>query len=152
MANTYSQIHVHLVFAAKARYPQLTNQHQKQIHAYLAGKAKENECYINAIGGTDDHIHILININPKYSISDIAKILKGSSSHYINEKKISYTHFEWQTGYGAFSVSQSNLSKVIDYIRSQAEHHRKLSFMDEYVSLLDKYKISYEKPYLFEPV
>lgn len=151
MANTYYQIHVHLVFAAKERYPLLTGQHQKNIHAYLAGKAKEHNCYINAIGGTEDHLHILININPKISISEITKTLKGSSSHYINERKMSPAHFEWQTGYGAFSVSQSNVGKVTEYVRNQPEHHRKCSFSEEYISLLGKHNIDYDRQFIFRP-
>jgi putative transposase len=94
MANTFTQIYIHLVFATKERCPQLKNQHQKQIYAYLVSKAKENECYVKAIGGVNDHVHLLIIINPKHSVSDLAKLLKGSSSHYINEMKLSPRHFE----------------------------------------------------------
>jgi len=152
MANAYAQIYIHLVFATKERCPNLTNQHQKQIYAYMVSKAKENECYVNAIGGTNDHIHLLITLNQKHSISEIAKLLKGSTSHYINELKISPKHFEWQTGYGAFSVSQSSVSKVINYIQTQAEHHNKVTFADEFQALLKKYEIIYDEKFVFEPV
>jgi len=152
MANTYTQLYVHLVFATKERSPILINQNQKQIYAYLVSKSKENECFIKTIGGTDDHIHVLMSIDPKHSVSDIAKVLKGSSSHYINEMKLSPKHFEWQSGYGAFSVSQSSVSKVINYIKTQAEHHNKVSFIDEFKLLLEKYQIDYDKKFMFEPV
>jgi REP element-mobilizing transposase RayT len=114
------------------------------------GKAKENECYVKAIGGTNDHIHMLITIDPTKSISEVAKVLKGSSSHYINEMKVTPKHFEWQTGYGAFSVSQSSVSKVIDYIQNQPEHHNKVSFTDEFLALLKKYQVAHDEKYVFE--
>jgi putative transposase len=152
MANTFTQIYIHLVFATKERCPMLIDQNQKQIYAYLVAKAKENECYVKAIGGMNDHIHMLITLNPKHSVSEIVKVLKGSSSHYINEMKVSPRHFEWQTGYGAFSVSQSSVSKVASYIRTQEEHHKKVSFTDEFLALLKKYEIKFDSKYLFEQV
>jgi putative transposase len=152
MANTFTQIYIHLVFATKERCPQLQNQHQKQIYAYLVAKAKENECYVKAIGGMNDHIHMLVTLNPKHSVSEIVKVLKGSSSHYINEMKVSPRHFEWQTGYGAFSVSQSSVSKVASYIRTQEEHHKQVTFNDEFIAMLKKYEVKFDSKYLFEQV
>lgn len=152
MSNTYTQIYVHYVFATKERCPLLQNKHQKQIYAYLVSKSKENECYVKAIGGTDDHIHMLISVSPKLSISELAKVLKGSTSHYINDLKLSPKHFEWQLGYGAFSVSQSSVGKVVDYIRTQPLHHSKVSFTDEFIELLKKYEVKFDKQYMFEQV
>lgn len=152
MANTYTQIYIHFVFATKERCPQLQNQKQQHIYAYIVSKAKENECYVKAIGGTSDHLHVLVALDPKHSISEIAKVLKGSSSHYINEKKLSPKHFEWQTGYGAFSVAQSNLDIVVKYIRNQVEHHKNVTFGVEFLSLLKKYKIQYDDKFVFDPV
>jgi putative transposase len=152
MANAFTQLYVHYVFATRERCPLLKNQYQKQIFAYLVGKAKEHECFVKAIGGTDDHIHLLVTLDAKISISEFAKVLKGSSSHYINDMKISPKHFEWQVGYGAFSVSQSSVAKVVNYIRNQVEHHHKVSFQDEFIALLQKYQVKYEQKYVFETV
>ncbi len=152
MANTYTKIYIHYIFAVKERCPLLRNKHQKQIYSYIAAKCKENDYFLSAIGGTDNHLHLLITIQPTQSVSEVARILKGSASHYINKMKISPKHFEWQVGYGAFSVSQSSMSKVCAYIRNQEIHHQKLSFREEFQTLLDKYQVKYESKYLFDEV
>jgi REP element-mobilizing transposase RayT len=97
-----------------------------------------------------DHAHILIGLNPKYAISEVVRDIKSSSSTFINEQKLSHHHFRWQEGYGAFSYSESEYSKVATYISNQPEHHKRQSFKDEYVEILNSLDIQYKAEYLFD--
>lgn len=105
-----------------------------------------------AINGMPDHVHVFIGMNPKQSISDMMQNLKGDSSKWINEKKVVRGHFEWQSGYGAFSYSHSQIDAVVQYIINQEEHHRKRTFTEEYIALLQKFDVAYDNRYLFEPL
>jgi len=152
MANTYTQLYVHLVFATKERCPVLTDDRQNEIYAYITALVRDNDSYLFAIGGTDDHLHLLISLHPSHSVSDMARIVKANSSRIINKKEWLKRRFSWQEGYGAFTCSQSNLDQVIHYIKHQKEHHSKQTFLDEYKDLLFKYQIEYNHDYIFTPV
>ncbi len=152
MANTYSQIYVHLVFATKERCPVLTDERQNEVYAYITELVKDYNSYLFAIGGMDDHLHLLISLHPAHSVSEVVRIIKANSSRIINKKEWLKRRFSWQEGYGAFSVSQSSLDKVIHYIKNQKEHHSKQPFVDEYIDLLSKYRIEYNHEFIFAHV
>ena len=99
-----------------------------------------------------DHIHVFLGLRPSQSLSDLMQDIKGSSSRWINEKRLVSGHFSWQEGYRAFSYSKSHVDQVIEYIKNQEIHHRKKSFMEEYLEFLEKFEIPYDERYIFKPV
>lgn len=151
MANTYTQIYIHYVIATQHRMRFLTAEIQQELYAYSAGLIKEFHCFLHGIGGTNDHLHLLVGLHPTLAVSEFAQKFKANTSRFINEKGWALGKFQWQEGFGAFSVSQSGLRKVREYIRNQTEHHRRQSFTSEFEELLTKYSITYDKRYLFLP-
>lgn len=150
MANTYTQIYVMLVFAVKGKKQLIHPNIEEKIHKYISGTVKNFSQKFICINGMQDHVHILFSMTPKYALSDVVKEIKVSSSKMINEKKMFNEAFHWQTGFGAFSYSKSQLNDVIHYINTQKEHHKKVSFKDEYISLLKAFGIEYNENYVFE--
>lgn len=150
MANTYTQIHIHFVFAVKFRDGIINSQWKNTLYKYITGTIHNNNHKLLAINGTSDHIHILIGLRPSQSISDLMKDVKQSSSKWINENKLVNGHFEWQEGYGAFSHSKSQINKVIDYIVNQESHHKKLTFKEEYLDFLKKFEVDYDDKFIFK--
>jgi putative transposase len=150
MANTYTQIHIHFVFAVKFRDGIINSQWKNTLYKYITGTIHNNNHKLLAINGTSDHIHILIGLRPSQSISDLMKDVKQSSSKWINENKLAKGHFEWQEGYGAFSHSKSQINKVIDYIDNQESHHKKLTFKEEYLDFLKKFEVDYDEKFVFK--
>lgn len=122
------------------------------MYRYMTGIVQNQGHKLLAINGMPDHVHVFIGMNPKQSISDMMQNLKGDSSKWINEKKVVRGHFEWQSGYGAFSYSHSQIDAVVQYIINQEEHHRKRTFTEEYLALLQKFDVAYDNRYLFEPL
>lgn len=140
MSHSLTKIWIHLIFGTKGRMPLIKESFEKKLHVHIK-QIIENDfkCLISAINGTSDHIHILILQNQNYSIAEIAKNVKGNSSHWINQNGFIKNKFAWQTGYGAFSISESMIDKVKKYIENQKEHHRKMSFAEEYKRFEMKY-------------
>ena len=149
MANTFSQIYIHVVFSVKHRGNLITPKFKDDLSKYICGIVNNNEQKVYAINGVSDHIHILLSIKPSCSLSDLMKDVKASSSKWINEKKYVHGKFQWQEGFGAFSVSQSQLNKIICYIDNQEAHHTKTTFDQEYIEFLKSYKIQYDGKYVF---
>ena len=150
MANTYTQIHIHFVFAVKFRHGIIQSKWKEDLYKYITGIIQNNNHKLLAINGMSDHIHILIGLRPAQSISDLMKEVKQSSSKWINENKLTNGHFEWQEGYGAFSYSKSQISQVINYIQNQEIHHKKKTFKEEYVDFLEKFEIDYDEKFVFK--
>jgi len=150
MANTYSQIYLHIVFTVKHRNNLIQNSWKDELYKYICGIVNSNKQKVYAIGGVSDHIHILLSIKPNIAISDLVREIKTCSSKWINEKQFLKEKFLWQEGFGAFSSSQSKLNTIIAYINNQEEHHNRKKFKDEYVGLLKKFNIEYDERYLFE--
>ncbi|MFZ0598380.1 MAG: IS200/IS605 family transposase [Flavobacterium sp.] len=150
MANTYTQIHIHFVFAVKFRQAIINKNWKPNLYKYIAGIIKNNNHKLLAINGVSDHIHILIGIRTVQSISDLMKIIKQDSSKWINSNKFSQFHFEWQEGYGAFSYSKSQLSTVVNYIENQELHHQKKTFREEYIDFLEKFEVDYDEKFIFK--
>jgi putative transposase len=151
MADIFSQIYIHVVFAVKDRENLINKNWKDELYKYCCGIVNNNNQKVYAINGVADHVHILLSIKPNCSLSDIVRdIIKANSSKWINSKQFVKGKFQWQEGFGAFSVSQSQLDKVIGYIDKQESHHQKLSFRQEYTGLLQSYKIEYDEKYLFD--
>jgi putative transposase len=149
MANTYSQIYIHLVFAVKGRENVIDKSFKNELYKYICGIVTNKKQKVFSINGVADHIHILVSIGPDYSISNLVKDIKVNSTKWINERKFVMGKFQWQEGFGAFSVSQSQISKVATYIDNQEEHHMKTTFRQEYIDFLKSYNIEYDEKYIF---
>ena len=128
MPNTYTQIHIHLIFAVKSRKNLIYENHRIELEKYICGIISNKKCKILAIYCNPDHTHILIGMNPTISISDLTRDIKANSSKFINEQRWIPLRFNWQEGFGAFSYSRSQLGAVIRYIENQQKHHAKKSF------------------------
>ncbi|HMV51694.1 MAG TPA: IS200/IS605 family transposase [Blastocatellia bacterium] len=149
MANTYTSLHYHLVFSTKNRVAGLKPEIENRVWAYLGGVARKHKMTALQIGGCDDHIHALVMASPVMSPSQIAQYLKGDSSRWIHETFPELREFAWQEGYGAFSVSKSNLPSVVAYIQSQRTHHQQKSFQEEYLEFLQKHGVEYDERYVW---
>lgn len=150
MANTYTQIYMHMVFAVSGRQGLIPKQHKEELHKYITGIISQQKQKLIAINGMPDHIHILIGLKPDMALSSLVREIKASSSKFINERQWVRGRFNWQEGFGAFSYSHSQLNAVINYIRNQEHHHARHSFKAEYLSLLKRFAIAYEEKYVFD--
>ena len=141
MSHTYTNIYVHLVWGTKHRESQISDRHKIRMHKYIRAIIDSLGSKTIAIGGMPDHIHILVSLAPKLSISKVVQKVKVHSTLFYNKELCLEGQFSWQEGYGAFSVSESVVKKVITYIDNQEEHHKKGSFRDEFIALLKRHKI-----------
>jgi putative transposase len=146
MSHTYSQNVVHVVFSTKERRKTIPGDLQPRMRAYVAGTCQKIGILVHAIGGTEDHIHLLIQIPPTLPLSKAVLAVKSNSSRWASEEGYK---FAWQEGYGAFSVSHSVLPSAVQYIRNQAEHHRKMGFDEEFLALLKKHAIDFDPKFVF---
>jgi putative transposase len=140
---------MHCTFSTKGRYPFINSDLESRLWPYLGGIARENRMKALAIGGTTDHLHALLSLPGMMSFAKAVQLIKGGSSKWINDSFPGPKKFEWQEGYGAFSVSSSQVPKTIAYINNQKEHHRKKSFQEEFLELLTKHGIEYDQRYVF---
>jgi putative transposase len=152
MANTYTQIHIQAVFAVQNRDCIIQRTWKDELHKYISGIVENNNHKLLAINGMPDHIHILFGLRPSQSLSDLMQDIKGSSSKWINEKGFVKGKFSWQEGYGAFSYSKSDVTNIIQYIVNQTVHHKKKTFMEEYLEILKEFEINYDDRFVFKPV
>jgi len=152
MPNTYTQIHIQAVFAVKYRLSVIQRDWKDELYKYITGIIQQNGHKLLIINGVEDHTHIFFGMRPTQSLSDLMQDVKGNSSKWINEKKFVSSHFEWQSGFGAFSYSKSQIADVIKYIQNQEAHHAKQTFLDEYRELLDQFDIEYDERYIFKPL
>ena len=150
MANVYTQVYLQLVFSPMRHENVIPQKHKEELQKYTTGIIQNRKHKLLAINFMPDHIHILIGYNPSQALPDLVRDIKANSSKFINEKKWLPGRFQWQEGYGAFSYSRSQLDDVIHYIKSQEEHHKRASFKEEYLKLLEKYEVDYDPDYLFD--
>ena len=150
MANTYSQISIHCVFAVKGRENIITQNFRDDLHKYMSGVLKNDDVFPLAVGGWKDHIHVFFELLPNLKISDIIRNLKSVSSKWINDNHFVLGKFQWQEGYGAFSYSRSQRNDVIKYIINQEEHHRTKTFREEYLEMLKKFEVEFKDEYVFD--
>lgn len=152
MANTYTQIHIQAVFTVKNRESLISESWQEELYKYISGIIRNNNHKLLAINGMPDHVHILFGLRPSQSLSSLIQDVKGSSSKWINERKLVKGRFSWQEGFGAFSYSIREISRIAEYIENQKIHHRNKSFRNEYIEFLRHFDVDYDDKYLFTPV
>ncbi len=150
MENTYSNLFYHIVFSTKGRKDLIACDIEERVWAYIGGIARNHEIVAIQVGGIENHIQVLIMARPKFAPSQIVQWIKGESSRWIHETFSDLRSFEWQDGFGIFSVSKSNVPEVIEYIKNQREHHAKQTFEDEYISMLKLNGIDYDERYVFD--
>ncbi len=153
MPNTYTQLHIQLVFAVKYRAALIHKEWKEDLHKYITGIFQHNEHKMLQINGMPDHIHIFIGMRPHQSISSIVQNVKTESSKWIKTQKFCKDSFSWQEGFGAFSYSKSHVPRVIRYIQNQETHHQKETFLNEYRKMLKLFEVAFDEKYIFkEPV
>ncbi len=152
VANTYTQIYLHIVFAVEGRQSLIPSEHNQELQKYITGIVSSQKHKLIAINNMPDHLHLLIGMRPDASLSDLVRDIKAFFAKFINEKHWVAGRFSWQEGFGAFSHARSQLGTVIRYIENQPKHHQKKSFRDEYIALLEKFEVDYEQRYIFKTV
>ncbi len=152
MSNTYTQIHIQVVFAVHSRQSLINADWKDKLYKYITGIIQNNNHKVLQINGMPDHIHILFGMRPTQSLSDLMKQVKQDSSKWINKQGFVNSKFSWQSGYGAFSYSKSEVPKIINYIKNQEEHHKKIAFQDEYLKLLKDFNVDYDARYILKSV
>lgn len=150
MANTYTQLYIHVIFSPKGRASLISPKWKDEVYKYITGIVTNKKQKLIAINGMPDHIHVLLGIKPDCNLSDLVRDIKANSSRFINEKRWVPGKFEWQQGFGAFTVGHSQLDIVIAYILNQEDHHKTRSFKEEYIEFLERYEIDYRPEYVFQ--
>jgi len=150
MAHTYTSILVHAVFSTSGRAPLLTDDLRPEMHAYLAGILRRLEAVPIIVGGATDHVHLLARLPADLAVADCLRVLKTNSSRWAKARGPQRRSFAWQGGYGAFSVSESKRGAVIRYIQDQEQHHRRISFQEEFLKLLKSHGVEFDERYIWQ--
>jgi REP element-mobilizing transposase RayT len=151
MPQSLARVHVHIVFSTKHRFPFFSDKGlRSEMHAYLGGACNGMDCPVVVVGGVADHVHLLCLLSRKRTIAEFLKEIKGQSSRWVKSKGSAFRKFEWQRGYGIFSVSESGVPTVKRYIEMQEQHHRKKQFKEEYRTLLMEYGIMPDERYVWD--
>lgn len=150
MGQSYCNLLFHMVFSTKHRAPLITNEIQSRIFSYLAGALKREKGIPILINGMEDHVHILAVLHQTTCVADVLRNIKANSSKWLHRDVQGHDEFAWQSGYGAFSVSASQKDTVLQYIRNQAEHHKSMTFQQEFIGLLKKHGIEYDERYIWD--
>ena len=147
---SHTQLTYHVVFSTKYRRPVMSANIRERVYEYMGGTIRGRKGHLLEVGGVEDHIHLLMNIPPTESVSNFIRDVMSGTSKWINDSNLVSQDFRWQKGYGAFTVSFSQIESVRDYIQNQEIHHRKLTFKQEYVLMLKRHNIQFEDRFLFE--
>jgi REP element-mobilizing transposase RayT len=150
MANVYTQIYLHLVFSPIGHENVIPQRHKEELQKYTTGIIKNLNHKLLAINFMPDHVHILAGCNPSQPLPDLVRDIKANSSRFFNGNKWLPGKFQWQKGYGAFSYSRSHVDDVINYINTQEEHHKRASFKEEYLKLLERFEVDFDPGFLFD--
>ena len=150
MANTYTQLYIHFIFAVKSNKCLIQKKWSNELQKYITGISHNLKCKTLSINNVADHIHLFISKHPTISESEYVQKIKNNSARWINKSNFLINDFSWQSGYGAFTYSRSQINNVCKYISNQQEHHRKYTFHEEYISFLEKFSIDYNESYLFD--
>ena len=145
---SYAKLHYHIVFATKGRRPLVTGAVLPRLVKYLGGIVRGSKGKLLEANGPEDHLHLAVMLHPQTAVSDLVCDIKANSSRWVQETFPDMCSFAWQDGYAAFSVSHSALGSVIDYIRNQREHHRKITFKEELIALLNRHEIEFDQRYV----
>lgn len=149
MANTYTQLYFHIVFAVKGRQNHISTKWKDELYKYISGIIANKDQKLFIINGIPNHIHLLIGTKPNCNLSDLVRDIKANSSKWINEKEFINGKFEWQTGFGAFTLGQRQIPTIVNYIKNQEEHHKVQTFKEEYIDFLKDYEIDFKHEYIF---
>lgn len=150
MANTYTQIHIHCIFAVKYRLAIIKAEWKERLHQYITGIVQNHNHKMIAINSMPDHLHMLFGMRPTQSLSDLMRIVKGDSSEWINRERFTNVPFRWQEGFGGFGYEKKRIPVVADYIANQELHHQKKTFLEEYTEFLNNFEVVYDEQYLFK--
>jgi REP element-mobilizing transposase RayT len=150
MPQSFASLHHHFVFSTKNREPFITEELQPRLYAYIGGIVRDTKSCLVAAGGMPDHIHLLVDLSRELAVAVALRLIKSNSSGWIHKTFPEQRAFAWQNGYGAFAVSYSNADSVEAYIASQAEHHRKQTFKQEFIAFLKRHKIEYDERYIWD--
>lgn len=152
MPHSLTKIWIHSVFGTKNRESLIISEFEQGLHEHIKEQLERDfGCTVGCINGIENHVHILFLLNPNYSVAEIMKNAKGESSHWWNQNDFTDGKFAWQVGYGAFSVSESDMESVARYIRNQKEHHKKKSFIEEYEEFMKRHGLNHEKETVQNP-
>jgi putative transposase len=146
LSHTYVQNVVHIVFSTKERRKIIPRDMKERVWSYIAGICKQEKIFVHAVGGMEDHIHLLLQIPPTMTLAEAVRTVKSNSSSWMKQE---IKKFSWQEGYGGYSVSKSQIPVVVRYIKNQERHHKKMSFEDEFLALLEKHEIEFDPKYVF---
>jgi len=152
MANTFTQIHIHAIFAVQNRMSLIEKSWKERLYEYIIAIIQKHGHKVLTIGGMPDHIHILFGFRPTQALSSLMQEVKRDSSEWINRQRLVLGRFSWQGGYSAFSYGKSQVPTIAKYIATQEEHHAKTTFIDEYKTLLNRFEVEYDERYIFHPV
>ncbi|MFN3152196.1 IS200/IS605 family transposase [Bremerella sp.] len=150
MPQSFACLYVHLIFSTKGRRAWLDDSWSPQLYEYFSGILRGQGNQLLLAGGVEDHVHLLISMSREMAIADLVRDLKANSSKWVRHTRAEIDEFGWQTGYSAFSVSQSGLNDVRRYIQNQKEHHQKQSFKEELIAFLKKHNLEYDERYVFD--
>jgi REP element-mobilizing transposase RayT len=149
MAQSLCKIYLHIIFHIKTGSPEIENEHLPRLHQYIGSLVNSTGCQVLCVGGIGNHVHVLLMFSKTESVAHVVEEMKRNSSRWVKTLTPKYDRFAWQGGYAAFSVSQSVVEKTRQYVMNQTEHHKKVSFRDEYISFLKLYNIEYDEKYVF---
>lgn len=150
MSQSLSDVILHIVFSTKGRHPWIQTVIENELYQYICGVCRHLNCPVIKINGMEDHVHILLQLGRVISTSKLISEVKSSSSQWIKTKGDQYCDFAWQGGYGAFSVSRPSIEAAINYLSSQKEHHKKVTYKDELLAMLQRAHVSYDEKYLWD--
>lgn len=150
MPHTFTSLWCHVIFSTKDRQPLIDVEVRPRLFAYMAGIVREAGATALAVNGVDDHVHLLIGLPAKLSVADAMRVLKTNASRWVHEQWPHRRSFAWQAGYGAFGVSRSNVDEVVRYVEQQEDHHRRMTFQDEYLAFLRRHGIAFDERYVWE--
>lgn len=150
MANTYTQLYIQAVFSVKKREHLIPKAHKSQVERYMTGVIQERKHKLLAINCMPDHTHIFIGLHPDQSLSDLIQETKTAVTKFIKKQDWMPFNFSWQRGFGAFSYSRSHIDAVVKYVLNQEEHHRKRTFREEYLDMLNKFDVDFDDAYIFD--
>ncbi len=146
---SHTSLNYHIVFSTKERRAFIGDDVAARLHPFLGGMVRQIDGVALAVDGAADHVHVVASLTAKLALMDVLRDLKANSSRWVHENFADLPDFEWQDGYSAFSVSNSVLPKVIEYVQGQREHHRKMSFQEELIALLKRHGVKYDERYIF---
>jgi REP element-mobilizing transposase RayT len=150
MAQSFASLHVHLIFSTKHRVPVIGPDWRPRLFEYIGGTLRSHKCCLVAAGGVADHVHLLVSLSRDISVSETVGLVKANSSRWVHETFADQAEFAWETGYGAFAASFSNLPAVKKYLAGQEEHHRTRTFQEEFREFLQRHQIEYDERYVWD--